>query len=279
MKWKIVSDSSCDLRGPDMACEEAGFSTVPFFIRIGEKEYVDAEDMNAAEMVAAMELCPELGSTACPAPMAWCDEFREAEQVIAITISKNLSGSFSSAVAGRDLSLAEDPNRRIAVLNSRSTGPALAMCIGHMIEWIKEGHPFEQVAEKATDLLRNTKTIFTLSCFDNLVKNGRMSKFTGFVAKKLGMWGIGIGNPEGRIEMKGKTRGVNRVVNAIIEDMRERGFRAQEVIISHCQNPALAEKLRERVLEHWENAKITVLMTRGLDSFYAERGGLIVAYA
>ena len=278
MKWKIVSDSSCDLRGADYACEETGFSTVPFFIRIGEKEYEDAEDMDAVEMVGAMEQCPELGSTSCPAPMAWADEFREAEQVIAITISKNLSGSFSSAVAGRDISLTEDPSRRIAVLNSRSTGPALAMCIGHMVEWIKEGKPFEQVTELATDLLRNTKTVFTLSCFDNLVKNGRMSKFTGFVAKKLGMWGIGIGNSEGRIAMKGKTRGVSRVVNAIIEDMRERGFRSREIIISHCQNPALAEKLRDRVLEHWSNAKITILRTRGLDSFYAERGGLIVAY-
>ena len=278
MKWKIVADSSCDLRGADCACEEVGFSTVPFFIRIGETEYEDAEGMDVVQMITAMELCDELGSTACPAPMAWADEFREAEQVIAITISKNLSGSFSSAVAGRDLSLTEDPSRRIAVLNSRSTGPALAMCVEHMVEWIKEGKPFEQVTELATDLLRNTKTIFTLSCFDNLVKNGRMSKFTGFVAKKLGMWGIGIGNSEGRIAMKGKTRGVSRVVNAIIEDMRERGFRSREIIISHCQNPALAEKLRERVLEHWSDAKITILKTRGLDSFYAERGGLIVAY-
>ena len=279
MKWKIVSDSSCDLRGADFACAETGFSTVPFFIRIGDREYEDAEDMDVVEMITAMELCDELGSTACPAPMAWADEFREAEQAIAITISKNLSGSFSSAVAGRDLALAEDPSKRIAVLNSRSTGPALAMCIEHMVEWIRAGTPFEQVAELATDLLRNTKTIFTLSCFDNLVKNGRMSKFTGFVAKKLGMWGIGVGNSEGRIAMKGKTRGVSRVVNAIIEDMHERGFRSREMIISHCQNPVLAEKLRERVLEHWSNAKIRILSTRGLDSFYAERGGLIVAYS
>ena len=105
-----------------------------------------------------------------------------------------------------------------------------------------------------------------------------MTKFTGFVAKKLGMWGVGIGNEEGRIVMKGKTRGASRVINAIIEDMRERGFRCREIVISHCHNPALAEKLRERVLELWSNAKVTILKTRGLDSFYAERGGLIVAY-
>ena len=48
--------------------------------------------------------------------------------------------------------------------------------------------------------------------------------------------------------------------------------------MGHGLRRDLAEKLRERVLEVWSNAKITVLKTRGLDSFYAERGGLIVAY-
>ncbi len=278
MKWKIVADSCCDLHSADCACEEVGFETVPFYIRIGDTEYEDNERLDTLEMVEAMERCPELGSTSCPPPMAWSQAFDEAEQVLAITISKNLSGSFSSANAAKEMSLAKSPEKRIEVLNSRATGPTAAICIARMVEWIKEGKPFEVVAEKAADFIKNTKTVFALSCFDNLVKNGRMSKFTGFVAKKLGMWGVGIGNEEGRIVMKGKTRGASRVINAIIEDMRERGFRAREIVISHCHNAALAEKLRERVLEVWSNAKITVLKTRGLDSFYAERGGLIVAY-
>ena len=271
MKWKIVADSSCDLRGADYACEETGFQTVPFYIRIGDTEYEDFEGMDTLELIHAMEHCPELGSTSCPPPMAWSEAFEEAEKILAITISKNLSGSFASASAAKDLVLTKTPEKQIEILNSRATGPTLAICIGHMVEWIKEGKPFEAVVEKASEFIKSTKTVFALSCFDNLVKNGRMSKFTGFVAKKLGMWGVGIG-------MKTKTRGASRVINAIIEDMRERGFRAREIVISHCHNPALAEKLRERVLEVWSNAKITILKTRGLDSFYAERGGLIVAY-
>ena len=103
MKWKIVSDSSCDLRSADFSCEEAGFSTVPFYIRIGDTEYEDNESMDTLEMIDAMERCPELGSTSCPPPMAWEDEYAEAEQVVAITISKDLSGSFSSASAAREL--------------------------------------------------------------------------------------------------------------------------------------------------------------------------------
>ena len=278
MKWKIVADSSCDLRSSDLSCEEAGFETVPFYIRIGDTEFEDSEELDTLEMINAMERCPELGSTSCPTPMAWSEAFDEAEQVLAITISKDLSGSYSSANAARELALAQYPEKKIQVLNSLATGPTAALCIGRIISWIKEGKPFEVVAEKATDFIKNTKTVFALSSFDNLVKNGRMKKLTGFVAQKLGMWGVGIGNAEGHIVMKGKTRGANRVVNAIIDDIRERGGRCREIVISHCHNPVLAEKLRERVLELWSNAKVTILKTRGLDSFYAERGGLIVAY-
>lgn len=277
MKWKIVSDSACDLRGADYTCEEAGFETVPFYLRIGDTEYEDNESLDTLGMIDAMERCPEIGSSACPPPMAWSQTFDEAENVIAVTISKGLSGSFGSASAAREMSLTKALSKKISILDSMSTGPAMAMCISHAIDWIKEGKPFEYVSEKSQELLKNTRTVFALSCFDNLVKNGRMTKFAGFVAKKLGMWGVGIAL-DGRIAMKGKTRGANRVINAIIEDMRERGFRCREIVISHCHNAALAEKLRERVLEKWSNAKITILKTRGLDSFYAERGGLIVAY-
>ena len=50
------------------------------------------------------------------------------------------------------------------------------------------------------------------------------------------------------------------------------------MIISHCHNLPAAQKLCARISEKWHDAKITVLNTRGLNSYYAERGGLIVAF-
>ena len=54
--------------------------------------------------------------------------------------------------------------------------------------------------------------------------------------------------------------------------------RITQVIISHCHNLALAQKLQSRIQEHWNNAEVQILPTRGLCSYYAERGGLIVSY-
>ena len=105
-----------------------------------------------------------------------------------------------------------------------------------------------------------------------------MSKFTGFVAKKLGMWGIGIASDEGTIAMKAKSRGPVKALSVILDDMLERGFTGGEVAISHCCNEVMAERLRAGILERWKYATVRILRTRGLDSFYAERGGLIVAF-
>lgn len=278
MKWNIVADSSCDLRKADIACEETDFATVPFILNIDGKDYVDTEDMNIPEMLAAMEYSEQASRSACPSPATWADEFEKADNTIAITISSNLSGSYNSAVAARDLVLADHPEKKIFILDSKSTGPETALTIHRIAELIKEGHPIEKVRDEAQKFLDEMRTAFALCSFDNLVKNGRMSRFTGFVARKLGMWGIGIASDEGTIVIKGKSRGPQKAISFILEDMIERGFQGGIAAISHCQNSEMARRLKDAITERWNNAKVSILETRGLDSYYAERGGLIIAF-
>ncbi len=278
MEWQIVADSACDMREKDLACDEVAFSTVPFTLQIGETAYVDEETLDIAEMVEAMEACPTACRSACPSAQAWLERFKQAEKTIVMTISGNLSGSLNSALAAKDMLLEKWETKKVAILDSLSTGPEMALCLQHVKEWIKNGHPMESVTEKAEEFLQKCKTSFALCSFDNLVKNGRMSRLTGFIARKLGMWGIGIASDEGTIAIKGKSRGALKAITLILEDMKERGFTGGEVAISHCFNEDMARRLKAGILEIWNTAKVSILKTRGLDSFYAERGGLIVAF-
>lgn len=277
-KWSIIADSSCDFRKQDISAPDTYFDTIPFVLQIGGNAYIDDERLDVEKMLEVMEACPEIGRSACPAPESWAEQFAKAEQSVAITISGNLSGSLNSAVAARNMVLEEFPEKNIVVLDSKSTGPESALCIRHIAEWIKAGHPIGVVKAKAEQFLANCKTTFALSSFDNLVKNGRMSKITGFVAKILGMWGIGIASDEGTIVVQGKTRGPKKALAMILDDMQKRGFDGGEVAISHCCNPTMAQQLHDGILARWRTADIAILTTRGLDSFYAERGGLIVAF-
>ncbi len=277
MNWNIVTDSSCDMKQFAPEDERISFSSVPFVIRAGDAEFIDDEQLDVEAMVDALGEIKEAGRTSCPSPETWLEKFRRAGSVVAVTISSNLSGSYNSACLARDMILEKEPDRKIAVIDSKSAGPELTMIVRRLHSLIDEKISFEEIVEKLNQFADKTQTIFALTSFDNLVKNGRVSRIAGFVAGKLGMCGIGVAN-DGRIDVKSKVRGTQRALKAIIDDMKANAFTQGPVLISHCLNEELALKLKNLILQTWEKAQVDIMPTRGLCSFYAEKGGMIVAY-
>lgn len=273
----VVADSSCDLFDGDFGNDSFDLVTVPFTVRLEDVEYVDDLDLDVNAFVDAMEACAEAGSSSCPSPHVWSEQFKRFKEVVAVTISKNLSGSFASAEVGRDLALADAPENKIEILDCCATGPAALMAIRNMSKWAGEGLSFEEIYARACKSIEETKTAFALCSYDNLIKNGRVGRLTGLLAKALKMWGVGI-EVDGQIAMKTKVKGKGRALGAIVKDMEERGFSGIEAVITHCQNADFANTLRDMILEKYPNADVFVGKTRGLDSFYAERGGIIVSY-
>lgn len=278
MNWNIVADSSCDLLPTSYQDHDIELSSVPFVITVGDQDYVDTVDLDVMGMVEAMEQEKSASYTACPSPSTWLTEFSKADNSIAITISSRLSGSMNSALIAQKIAQEEDANKNIAILDSRSTGPELVLAVEEIERLIREGVGFDEIVTRANAFLEKTKCIFALSSFDNLIKNGRMGRLTGFVAKALHMWGIGSASDEGEIVIEGKAKGSKRLIKALIALMQERGYNGGKIAISHCDNQDMALTLKEHILEHWGSAEVKILPTRGLCSYYAERGGLIVSY-
>ena len=277
-KWNIISDSSCDLKEMETREENIAFSTVPFIMQVGEKEFIDHEGLDTAELIEAIANCREAAKSACPAPETWLEHFRRPGPAFAFTISSNLSGSYQSACIARDMLLDEEPEKKIHIFDSKSTGPEIVLMIARLGELIRDSIPFEQIIRDVQALADRTHVAFALCSFDNLVKNGRVSRLAGFVAGRLGLWGVGVASDEGRIVVKTKVRGAQKAIGAIIDDMKERAFNSGHVVISHCFNEEMALRLKGKILETWDKAQVRIIPTRGLDSFYAEKGGLIIAY-
>ena len=277
MKWMIVTDSSCDLTSLEAGSEEIGFESVPFVLDLDGKDYVDDGTLDVSAMVDAME-ASRSSHSACPSPSAWEAEYGKADHVLAFTISGRLSGSYNSAMVGKNMALDADPGRRIEVIDSLSTGPKLVLLVQKAARMIQEGIPYDEICEACRKMAKTGRTIFTLSSFHNLVQNGRVNKIAGFIAGKLGIRVIGVGNSEGEIQLKELMRGEQRTLKKIVRDMEENGYAGGEMAISHCQNSSMAESLKQMILSRWNAAKVQILPTRGLDSYYAERSGLIISY-
>lgn len=277
MKWRIISDSSCDIFDLDHMREDLYFSTVPFVITVDDKDYVDNEELDIKELVKAMASSKK-SFTSCPSPAEWIREFGEEGYVFAVTISANLSGSYNSACTAREMILEQDPERNIEILNSRGTGPSLNMIIYKLCELIDKGLGFEEVRTEIHRFMEDHKLIFALSSYHNLVNNGRMPKIAGIVLGHLGLWGVGIASEEGTIKMKKIAKGGRKTLQVIMGDLKERVADKGCVVISHCENEEFANSLKKAVQNTYSGMEVRIMKTRGLCSYYAEKGGIIVGF-
>jgi len=276
--WHIVSDTSCDLHSLEGGEGVFDFETIPFTIRIGSREYVDNEDMPVEEMLTANENHSEMAQTSCPSPEDWRAKFAPEGPVVAFTISSALSGSYNSACTAKQMLQEEEPGKQIAVIDSKATGPETAMLVLKAREMILAGKDFGDIEAALNREAEKIHTIFALASYHNLIKAGRVSRLIGFIAGHLGFWGIGIGSDEGEISIRGKARGDKSMIRFLTEEIKKIGPAGKEIRISHCLNEKCAAALKEQLEEMFRGIRVTLMKTRGLDSFYAERRGLIIGF-
>ena len=282
MTWKIVSDSSCDLR---MASFEGGsavhFETVPLRIQVGAREFVDNDDLVVPDLLDAMAAEKTASSTSCPSPGACARAFESADCSICFTISANLSGTYNAAVMGREMVLEEHPEKKICVIDSKATAGAMVLLIRRaqaLIEADPDGD-FGQICDQLRMYQASLRTCFTLENFDNLIKNGRMRPLVGTLLHSLGIHVIADATPQGTIHVADKARGevkTYKTITALMKDSKD--CTGAEVVISHCENLTGAMKLKEQILADLPVKSVDILTCRGLTSSYAMEKGLIVGY-
>ena len=98
MIWNVVSDSSCDLRMASFQDSPVRFETVPLRIQVGEREFIDNDDLVIPDLLAAMAAEKAAASTACPSPAAFARAFEAGDCTVCFTISANLSGTYNAEI-------------------------------------------------------------------------------------------------------------------------------------------------------------------------------------
>lgn len=279
MTWNIVCDSSGDMLPAELVPGKVFLKVAPLTLRVGDKEYVDDESLSVPEFLAAMAAEKGPSGTACPSPETFAQAFSSADCSLCFAISGNLSGTYNAACLARDMVLEEHPEKKIHVVDTCSTSGSLYLLTELAVELIESGMDFEEICKRLDQERDDQRTVFTLQCFDNLVKNGRMKPLLGTILQGLGIHVIADATPVGTIRVVDKARGEKRAYRHMVEYMaKEKDCTDRHVIIAHCQNPEGAAKLKEAILAALPVKKVTFLECRGLTTFYAMEKGLIVVY-
>ena len=274
MNTKIVVDSSASLytlQGVDFEC-------VPLKIITDDAEYLDNGTMDALGMAQTLRTYKGKTSTSCPNVSDWLAAYEGADEVYAITITGTLSGSYNAAQLAAEEYQQENPGKRVFVLDSLSTGPEQRLLAEHLRDLLAEGKAFDEVCEEMLRYHKHTHLLFSLESLANLARNGRVKPAVAAMARMLGIRVIGQASEAGELDVLCKTRGEHGALERIVLELKEHGYTNGRLHISHCGNPAAAERLKHMVKAVFDGAKVDISECGGLCSYYAELGGLLVGY-
>ena len=117
-----------------------------------------------------------------------------------------------------------------------------------------------------------------LQSLRNLSLNGRVSPAVAKIAGVLKINLIGTASVDGELQPLTKARGMKKALREIVKQMEGMKYQGGRVVIDECENAIDAEKLKEAILASYPDADVTIRPMRGLCSFYAERGGLMIGF-
>lgn len=276
--YKIVIDSCGELT--QGLKDDGHYVNVPLEMDINGYHVVDDASFDQADFLKRVAESPVGPKSSCPSPERYMQSFLgDAEHIYVVTLSKELSGSYNSAVLAKNLYEEEHgADKKIYVFNSRSASVGETLIGMKAQECEEAGCSFEETVEKVEQYISEQNTYFVLETLEVLRKNGRLSNLKAFVANALNIKPVMGSTPEGMICQLGKARGMNKALKQMVEDMIKRTKDCENRIlaISHCNCPARALLVKEDIEKLANFKDILVVDTAGISSMYASDGGVIM---
>lgn len=270
---RIVVDSSADL----WKFEDIRVASVPLRITTTVTEYVDSAALDVSQMNAELAHYKGKSGTSCPSMGDFLTAFGDAKYVFCITITAKLSGTYNVAQAAARAYEEEHPDRRVCVIDSRNTGPGMKLIAERIAALLREGVEFDDICTRVGAYRAETELLFLLESLNNLANNGRVSRAVALLAGVLGIRMLGRA-VEGEIKPVQKPRGEKKALEATFAEMEALGYRGGKLRVSHNENVKAARALCDAVRAKYPAADIECYPARGLCSFYAERGGIILGF-
>jgi len=254
----FVSDTACDL--PDPFVFEHAIGLVPTQLIIGDRVYQDRLEMTTTEFFERLR-GGEDASTSQPAPKAFEDSFtdalRNAEQVVAVVLSKALSGTYGNAERAAKVV----DSARIHLVDSRGASLTEGMLVLRGLELAARGWDAPAIVRELTRVRDQSGGFFTVDNLERLIRSGRVGRLRGWLGKRLNLKPIMALTLDGRAEPVDRARGREAArarVLARLDGLLTPRPAELRLGIAHGDIPEFAETLRVELVERYQPKQIVV---------------------
>ncbi|MBE5838995.1 DegV family protein [Butyrivibrio sp.] len=276
MSYKIVVDSCCDL--PVEYRKNPKFEVVPLILEIDGNVIVDDDTFDQADYLAKVAASENCAKTACPSPELYMNAYDcDADDVYVVTLSSKLSGSYNSALLGKDLFHEEKGDKNIHIIDS------LSACCGETnialkaMELAESGLSFNEVVTEVEKYRDEMATYFVLDSLDTLRKNGRLTGMKALVATTLNIKPVCIG-AKGEIMQKSQGIGIRKALVKMTEIVASEIENPEEkrLMITHVNCYERACVVRDLILKKVPFKEALIVDAAGVSTTYAGAGGIVV---
>ena len=245
MTIRIVTDSTCDL--PPKVIEAWGITTIPLYINIGEKGYLDGVEISRQAFYTNLpeyDVHPTTGTPGIETFLKVFDDLAEegASEILSIHISESLSATVQVArTAAKQFD-------RIPV--TVRDGGQLSLGTGFQVEiaakMARQGSSMDEILAALEDLGQRTFVTAALDTLEYLRRSGRMNRVLVGIGSLLQLKPI--------LTMRNGEAGSERVRTAAKADARLlelliENLPIEKFALLHTNAAAKAEAFRKRIAE------------------------------
>jgi len=214
---RIITDSVSDLS--DEQILQYGVDAVLHLkILFGNEHFIDGIDITKEEFFQKLSVCKELPKTSLVTPAEFSEVFDRfiGDQIVVITLSGALSGTYQSAVIAKESSERDD----IWVVDSRNATLALGLLVIEACKMRDNGMSGQQISDKIEKLKERVTLFAVLDTLKYLKMGGRLSAASAIAGTLLNVKPV-ITVKNGEVLAAGKAKGLNKAYEFILDKINQ----------------------------------------------------------
>ena len=275
-KIKLLVDGGCDL--PKETLEKYNIGIVGLNISFGEESFIGGLEIDNETFYKRMKEEKELPKTSCPSPDRFIEAYKGEEDVLLLTVSSKLSGTYSSAKLAKDMYDSEFGDKKVEVLDTMSGSIGQGLLAIKASELISNGKSLDEVIEALNVLKEDILFYGTLETLDNAIKGGRINPIAGKIINALNFKAI-IQVTEGIVKPIDKARGVNNSLKKILDyvdnNINQPSDRVLAIAHAYCNEKAV--KIKESLESKYDFKEIIIAEIGPVMGTYTSEGAILVS--
>lgn len=188
----------------------------------------------------------------------------QGKDILHLTLSSGISGTFNSANLAKALLEDKYPDRKIYVIDSLAASSGYGLLVDHLATMRDSGATIDELAAWVEEHKLNLNHWFFSSDLTFFIRGGRISKAAGAVGTVLNICPLMNVDFEGRLIPRYKIRTKKKVIQAIVDKMAEQAEGGTDYsgkcFISHSACEEDAKAVAALVEERFPNLNGRVLI-------------------